>query len=177
MSCEVFENLYDFFNFVEFCPFCKGRTSPTVAFSAATVCVVDNKNITILDSAVNGGEFNINLFNNSINSVYKSALRSAESKIVFGKQCNKYHFFYNATANISKETLKINNIILDKYHFIRIHGKTHFTVNGSISQNLTNIRITTTDFKTKELTLPLIDFNLLSKRKIDLKLKNIQLLV
>lgn len=176
MIAQKFDNLYDFFDYIEFCPLCKSRTTVYAAFPAATVCEINGKELILFDSETASKKFSINLINNIVSDSYSSSYRKSNSEIVIGKQCNKYHFFYNGIAKISKSNLIVNDISLDKYHFIRQHGSTHFTVNGSLLKDQTNIRITTTNFKTRELSLPFINFDLFNKKKIDSKLKNIQLL-
>jgi hypothetical protein len=170
-----FENLNGFFNHIEFCPLCKSRTLPGASFYSVIVCELENKYIKLYDY---NGSFSIDLHNNSISSHYKYNAYPENMQLVISRQCPKYHFFYNGICNISKTNLTIDNLMFDKYHFIRIlnNGKTHFTVNGSITANATSIRITS-DYKTNELTLPLIDFPLLSKKKTDAKLRKIQLLI
>lgn len=171
-----FDNLYDFFNYIEFCPLCKNRTTSFITSPGGITCGMDNKELTIYSSSsTSTHQFSINLFTNEVSKPY-SIYRSGTSQIIVGKQCNKYHFFYNGVLDISGKELLVKRIRLDKYHFIRMHGTTHFTVNGSLLSGSTNIRITTPDFQTKELSLPLIDFNFSSKKKIDSKLRNIQLL-
>lgn len=140
-------------------------------------CELNNKELVVYpSSAISSRKFSIDLFNNKLSKSYAEAVYPNVSQVVIGKQCCKYHFFYNGIADVYKKSLMIKNIRLDKYHFIRIHGPTHFTVNGSTVNDFTNIKITTPDFKTKELSLPLINFDFSSKRKLDAKLRNIQLL-
>jgi len=122
-------------------------------------------------------KFAINLLDNHVSANYLESSYPEITKIVIGRQCSKYHFFYNGTALVTKENLLVSDIMLDKYHFIRMHGPaTHFTVNGNLTTSSTSVRITTVDFKTRELVLPRINFDLSSKKKIDAKLRNIQLL-
>lgn len=173
-----FSNLFDFFNYIEFCPLCKSRTMTTVSFPSSTICEMDNKELTVIDDKnIPSKIFRIGLFNNVVSTHYSYSSYPEKSQIVIGRQCNKYHFFYNGIANISKSNLIIDNIVMDKYHFIRIHNLIHFTVNGSSIKNKTSVRITTPDFNTREVLLPFVSFNLFSKKKIDAKLRNIQLLV
>jgi len=170
-----FKNLYEFFNYIEFCPLCKSRTAINITYQN-TSCEFSNKELIFHDNETDNKRFTIDLLDNTISRDYYSLIYDTKPKIIIGRQCNKYHFFYNGIADISEIKLKVKNIRLDKYHFIRIHGLTHFTVNGSFIKSSTNIRITTPNFITRELTLPFVDFDLSSKKKIDAKLKNIQLL-
>jgi len=139
---------------------------------------VYGKELVFYDFLSPSNKFSIDLFANSISEKYKKSPYKEDCKVVIGKQCNKYHFFYNGTATLSKKRLSIENIMMDKYHIIRIHGPTHFAVNGSFDKSFTSVVITS-DFKTRELILPFIDFDLSSNKavkKIDSKLRNIQLL-
>lgn len=178
MESKTFKNLYDFFSYIEFCPLCRSRTIETSTFplSASQGPDLNGRELIFYDFSTPWDKYTINLLDNSIGGGYRKSSYEENCKIVIGRQCTKYHFFYNGTATLSKRKSIIENIFLDKYHFIRIHGTTHFTVNGSLEKSFTSIRITTEDFKTREIILPFIDFNLSSKKKIDAKLRNVQLL-
>lgn len=175
MENKKFKNLYDFFDYIEFCPLCRGRMSATVGLSGISSYELSNKELALQDMG-SSKRFTINLIDNYISNNYLISVNPVVDEIVVGKQCSKYHFFYNGVAILSKSDLLIRNIVLDKYHFIRIHGPTHFTVNGSLVSSTTKIRITTENFNTREIVLPFVDFDLSSKKRIDTKLRNIQLL-
>jgi hypothetical protein len=171
-----FENLNAFFNLMEFCPLCKSRTLIGASFYSVIVCELGNNIIRLHDYGTKS--FSIDLHNNNVSQEYKQSSYANDMRLVVSRQCSKYHFFYNGVCNISKANLMIDNLTFDKYHFIRRldNGKTHFTVNGSTTTNTTSIRITT-DYKTNELTLPLMNFTLSNKKKLDAKLKKILLLI
>jgi hypothetical protein len=190
VESKSFRNLFDFFNFIEFCPLCKKRLTETIIFPSS-ISTLEGKELVIIAGSFESNfdqqpiftddpfwkKITINLLDNNISKNYSLYDYPENNSLIVGRQCNKYHFHYNGIANISKSKLILDNIVLDKYHFIRIHGGIHFTVNGSFSKSQTIIRITTPDYHTRELTIPFIDFDLLSKKKIDNKLKNIQLLL
>jgi hypothetical protein len=171
-----FENLDAFFNLIEFCPLCKSRTLIGASFYSVIVCELGNNVIRLHDYGTKS--FSIDLHNNTVSQEYKQSLYGQNMQLVVSRQCSKYHFFYNGICNISKSNLTIDNLIFDKYHFIRRlnNGKTHITINGSITSDTTSIRITA-DYKTNEITLPLMDFDLSNKKKLDAKLKKILLLI
>jgi hypothetical protein len=171
VDCK-FDNLLGFFNYIDFCPLCKSRLVPTITIAGCSECVLGNKRLFCYNTF---GNFTVDIVDNGISKTYKSKSRPKITQIVVGKQCRKYHFFYNGVADLYKKELLVKNISLDKYHFIRIFGEDHFTINGSFISNSTNIRITR-DFKTQEFIMPLIQFDLFSKKKIDNRLKKIQLL-
>lgn len=172
MHCK-FDNLLDFFNYIDFCPLCKSRLVPNIIMAGSSECVLGGKKILCYSNTF--GNFTIDIFGNTISKTYKIKYRPKINQIIIGKQCRKYHFFYNGIADLYKKELLVKNISLDKYHFIRIFGNDHFTINSSVISNSTNIRITN-DFKTQEFILPFIEFDLFSKKKIDNRLKKIQLL-
>jgi hypothetical protein len=173
---RCFKNLYDFFNYIEFCPLCKNRLSLSASLFGTKSCETNYGELVFYPIAPDK-KFSIDMLNNNVSESYADCVLQAEiCRLIIARSCSKYHFSYNGVAEIHKDKLNINNICLDKYHFVRIHGPAHFTVNGSFIDNTTNIRITTPDFKTKELTLSLISFDFTSKKKIDSKLRNIRLL-
>ena len=188
MEIVSFKNLIDFFSFIEFCPICKSRTTETFILPSS-VAELSGKELIILAGSFTDDKepppieydifwkkFTINLFDNTISSNYSLSDFPSTISLIIGRQCNKYHFHYNGIANISKAKLILDSITLDKYHFIRQLGSNHFTVNNSFSKSATSIRLTTPDFQTREITLPFIEFDLSSKKRIDHKLKSIQLL-
>lgn len=164
---ESFPNLFSFFSYIEFCPLCKARTTECVIYPT-TQCTLSSKNILLFDDV--SKSFSINLLDNSISGNYSRK----SDELIIGKRCNKYHFFYSGSATISNT--HINNISLNKLHFIRIHNMTHYVINNSFETNITSIRVTE-NFQTQEISLPLIEFDFSSKKKLDTKLNHIRLLV
>lgn len=142
----------------------------------ASMCEIGSKELMFCDFQTPWPKFKINLLDNTISKNYLDSSYPENATITIGKQCNKYHFYYNGTASLIKGRLTVSDITLDKYHFVRIHGPLHFVVNGNLIKSSTSIRITTPGFNTKEIILPFTHFDLSSKKKIDTKLKTIQLL-
>jgi hypothetical protein len=169
-----FQNLSEFFCLFEFCPFCRKRTVPIVSFPSAGKCNLNNKFLTLSFKNSGAFDFTIGLLDNKLYSVNDMILES--SFIVIGMKCKKFHFFYSGTCHIIHEKLCIDAIALDKIHFIRILPyEGHFVANNYFQESTTKILITK-NRSTHELTLPLVDFNFLSKKEIDKRLKTIQLL-
>jgi len=140
------------------------------------MCDIGSKELIFCDFQTPWKKFKINLLDNTVSENYSDSSYPEHSTITVGKQCNKYHFFYNGVAFLTKERLAITDIKLEKYHFVRIQGPLHFVVNGNFMMSSTSIRITTPGFNTKEIVLPFTNFDLSSKKKIDTKLRTIQLL-
>lgn len=175
MVVQQFNNLFDFFNYIEFCPLCKKRTEPTITFAGFLSGSLDNNNLNLLPASL-FNEFSINLFNNKITENYNYNNCKNSSKLIIGRQCRKYHFFYSGTCNLLKNLLYIDSIMLEKIHFIRMMpDSVHMAVNNDFTNSLSTVHITVNYF-TKLITLPVIDFDFSSKKTIDKKLKIIQLL-
>lgn len=121
-------------------------------------------------------EYKVNLFSNAISSNYLNSRFPEHADLHLAKRCGKYHFMYTGVVRLHKEKLLAFDVFFKKYHFIRIHGTTHFSVNGNLENGLTSITITRNNFRTTEISSPFINFDFSSKRKIDKKLRNIQLL-
>lgn len=173
-----FINLFDFINYIEFCPICRKRLelSVFVSFAFQTDSWKLNNNCLNLFSQYHFNNISIDLINNSVVlNGYFDSLKTSSSFTIF-KECKKYHFYYSGTCNLLKNKLIIDDIILEKYHFIRILPiSKHFVVNTNFTNNTTTV-ILTTDYVSKEWAMPIIDFDFSSKKKIDNKLKTIQLL-
>lgn len=188
MESVSFKNLFDFFSYIEFCPLCKKRLTETITFPSSVAALtgteliiiagsfLDNPEQSLFDNDIFWKKITINLLDNSVSRSYNLCNNEENNTIIIGRQCNKYHFHYNGTANLSKTKLILDAIKLDKYHFIRIHKDIHFTINADLQQSTTSIRMTAQDFHTRELVIPFVEFDLSSKKKIDTKLKHIQLL-
>lgn len=166
----AFKNLYEFFNYIDYCPLCNSRIVATSMFPAFD-CEFNGKLLNISDGEKQ--HFSIDAINNNI---VGSQLPTSEH-LFPRRQCAKHHFFYSGILTISNSRDYIKSIELCRYHFIRIKPNIHFTINGYYKDNFTSIRMTTPDYKTKEFSIPLIEFDFSSKKKIDNKLKHIQLLV
>lgn len=165
---EEFKNLYEFYNYKEFCPICNKRTiAGTVAPSPSSSyqLKLDGKYLYIFAYK----RISINLLDNTISDLINIR------QLVIRQYCNKYHFFYSGIINFSEQGF-VKSIRLDRYHFIWMSDTAHYTINNSFIDNYSNVRITTKDYKMIELQVPLIRFDSLSKKKIDVKLENIQLL-
>ena len=176
MEDKEFKNLYSFFNHIEFCPLCKSRLSTIITFQNST-CEVNNKHLTIHSDEFPKDNFTVDLLDNTISDSYLLSLAGQNNyELLIKRICLKYHFYYGGMANFSNDYVSINNIKLISYHFIRIHGPVHFAINSDVIKSSTSVRITTSDFRIRELNLPFVNFDLSSKKKIDNKLKNIQLL-
>lgn len=180
-----FKNLYDFFNYFEFCPLCNKRTSLMATSSYRILsdtqtdigvlgCRLTKNNCHLLDREDNI-VLSINMIDNTVK--YNNDCKLLDCILInFGKQCNKYHYYHTALATIEINSSLITEIKLDKQHFIKQFGNTHFSVNSFFIDDQTSIRITGKNYVTKELFLPLVNFDLKSKKKISYKLKNIELL-
>lgn len=175
-----FKNLFDFYSYIEFCPLCKSRTSANSTISALKIptspCIMRGQELVFVEYSRPLQRLSINLLDNTISRNYSDSSYMDKCFISLGRVCNKYHFYYEGSATLLKDSLTVSDITVDKYHFVRMHGSLHFVVNGSFSKSTTNIRITTPGFHTKLLDLPFINFDLSSKKNIDAKLKTIQLL-
>ena len=171
---QQFNNLFDFFDYIEFCPLCKKRTEPTITFAGFLSGSLDNNNLNLLPASL-FNEFSINLFDNKITDSYIYNNCDDPSKLIIGRQCRKYHFFYSGTCSLLKNLLYIDNIILEKTHFIRMQDSSHMTISNDFINSFSTVYITANS-TTKKLSLPIIDFDFSSKKAIDKKLKIIQLL-
>jgi hypothetical protein len=172
---QQFNNLFDFFNFIEFCPLCKKRTEPIITLSGMSGCELNNSYLTVFQQDSNK-KILIDLFNNNIIENYLQFISPDVPKLIIGRQCNKYHFYYSGTCDLLKDKLLIDNIILEKNHIVRmLADSVHFIVNNDFNNSISTIHITS-NYLTKTITMPLIDFDFSSKKLIDKKLKIIQLL-
>jgi hypothetical protein len=178
----IFNNLHGFFNHIEFCPLCGKRTVPNAILTKKninTTSETNNNHIIIFDD--NSKLLSINLFDNIVNTDTLDYFRDMTESdgyglmLIVSKECKKYHFYYSAFVIINFDTLMAEEIIMDRYHFVRRLKGSHFVVNANYLDNITTIRMTN-NYKTKEIKLPFIDFDLNNKRKINNKLRNIELL-
>lgn len=172
MENKNFKNLNDFFGYLEFCPLCKNRLEP-IASVPSTSADFNGRELIFEDSDAN---FAINLFNNTVSDDYLLSKHGVHTQIVLKNNCPRYHFFYNGIGTISKYSMTVKDILLDKTHMIVINSRMHFVINNSILSESTNIRMTNKDAKVRQLELPFINFDLTSKKKINDKLRNICLL-
>jgi hypothetical protein len=173
-----FNNLYEFFNYIEFCPLCKKRLTPAILWPTSNgyrltgqqfVCYWMEKDNDII--------FNINLLNNDVDVSNSYLIHSINSNIIIGQRCNKYHFQYTGSFSLNINTKKINNIKLNKYHLLQRISDNYFSINTYFDPNiLTSIKVSGHGNETKEITLDTI-FNIDSKKKIINKLRNIALLI
>ena len=173
MAYQQFNNLFDFFNYIEFCPLCKKRTSPIITLHGYHSNTINNTDLIFSPAQKELKKFSINLFNNKISENYCS--QESLLRLIIGKQCNKYHFFYTGTCTLLKNELYVSNILLEKSHFIRNQSTIHFVINNDFINLISSVHITV-NYSTKIISLPLMDFDFSSKKKIDKKLKIIQLL-
>ncbi len=175
MAVKQFNNLFDFFNYIEFCPLCKKRTEPIITLSGFRAGTIDNNNLNLLPASL-FNEFSINLFDNKITESFIYNNFDNMSKLLISRQCRKYHFFYSGTCSLLKSKLLIESIILEKIHFIRVMPNSiHIVANNDFTNLLSTVHITV-NYSTKTITVPLVNFDFTSKKEIDKKLKIIQLL-
>jgi hypothetical protein len=163
-----FKNIFDFFNYIEFCPLCKNRLQISASSISIAGCELDNKYIQLYSYEFPKSSYSIHLLTNDIRS-----LSLITDNLTIWKQCSKYHFYISSIITISNSN--ITSIFLNKYNIIRILKDIHFTINGSYIQNSSHIRLVK-DYKTTELNTNLINFNSFSKKEIDNKLKKMILL-
>lgn len=172
MTQISFANLNDFLNFENICPLCRSRLHIGSLFLTTEV-----SNKCIYMSNGTGSDLLIDLFTNEIDINPKYDVKLIGHKhIEISKTCNKYHYFYQGIATMDMEHKILIDIVLYKIHFIRQLNKTHFTINSNYINNTTDIRITGNDYKTREITSALIEFDISNKKKLNRKLKNIELL-
>jgi hypothetical protein len=167
---------------MEFCPLCNKRMAPyglITRKSVSTTSEISNTDLSIYDN--NSNILSFNLFDNKVNSDIKEYFEDLTSDDGYGlmlivrKECKKYHFYYSAFAVVNFIDWTIKEITIDKCHFVRHQGGTHFVINSDYIDDSTTIRLTS-NCKTRELKLPFVDFDLSSIKKIDKKLRNIELL-
>lgn len=167
-----FNNLFTLFNCIELCPLCNKRLELIITLRSLLSWQLQKQKLLIFTQ---NNTFSIDTLDNSVCNNYNSYINE-DLKLLISLQCKKYHFFYSGYCNIIKEKLHIENIVLEKIHFVRIlKDSTHFVVNNNFN-NLSSTVYITRNYSTKELKLPIISFDLSSKKLIDNKLKIIQLL-
>ncbi len=164
-----FNNINSFLDYIEYCPMCKKKT---IAGGIFKFNYISGKELVISNN--NGFELKANIYNNSIN-VYPYMILNDET-FSLDKKCCKYHFFYRSEIKISYATRSIIDIALSKMHFNIQDIGIHFSINSDFVKETTSIRITENGKETKELALPLIVFDLSSKKKILNRLENIMIL-
>lgn len=172
-----FSNLAEFFDLFEFCPFCGKRTVPVVVAPSGLKCEVTNELLIANEVDTNNPKLSLGIKTNKIHVA--ELIRDCENRdiycIVVGKRCNKFHFVYSGSCYLYVGKLCIVNVELDKIHFLRSSDEEYFSVNNFVRTNLTYIYMTK-DQNTRELRMPLVDFNFASKKQIDNQLKIIQIL-
>lgn len=161
-----FENLYCFFDYFDRCPFCRKRLSPNICYiSGKSVLInIDNSDI-VIDISTNsailkGGAPNESIYNASIFNL-----------------CNNYHFYYACNLKIDLTTNSISDISLSKTHFLLRFDDTHFVVNTNFASDTTSIRITNSNYNTKEITTAATEFDFSNRKAITKRLSNISLLI
>lgn len=178
MATKNFHTICNFLDSVEFCPLCKVRLSFSIIPKNSKIIaapLTENK-IRLYDES--NGTLILDLASKKITSSWCPLTVGTSNIATIQSFCKKYHFYHEADIILQTTSQKtsIKKIIQTKLHFVIYNSNIHFSVNNFIKLKTTNIRITSKDRKTEELFLPLINFDLSSKRKLFKSLNSIQLL-
>jgi hypothetical protein len=172
---------------MDFCPLCHKRMRYTGAVlrNNRWRSKVNSKDLIILDEF---GEdlLRINLNTNAIRSDCKDFLYDYNDNnnayeyngfvLSLGRECKKYHFYYNGFLGIDVQKWTVEYLELRSICLIKILDKIHFVVNNDFRHDSVKIRITDNGFSSKEIKMKLNGCNLTRVKDIDKKLKSILLL-
>ena len=169
-----FVNIFEFSNYTNKCPLCNSKNYLTIYpqfegnqfYTKNEICLSDAGKLI----------YSFNIFTNKITGDMFKHYSGNYVDFLIRNSCNKYHFFYEAMLLISYDNMTVEKIDYNRYYFTRtLKDTTHFAINSYIKTNSTNIRMTK-NFNTTIIDLSLMEFDFSSKKKIDKKFKNIQLL-
>jgi len=143
---------------------------PLISFPFLYNCDIIQKHFT--SSSTSGQEdLLIDLSNNRTSRVL---VCPNKSKIYIGQQCKKYHFQCYIEAKVNNKKRHIENIKLNRIHFLKQIKDTYFTISSHYNVGITST-IITTNTQSREIVLPIIDFDF-AKKKLEKKLNTIELL-
>lgn len=173
-----FKNLYDFFEYSEFCPLCNKRTEQTIIgprIDSIRDYEFKNNNL-IFYNEKHAQTLLINTLDNSINYLGNKQYENTLYELSISQCCKKYHFLYDCQIKLDLTQSKVDSILLDRIHFLHRVDASYFSINTYFLKDITDIKITKNNL-TKQFILPIICFDFKNKKTIMHKLQNIQLLV
>ena len=143
---------------------------PIVSYAYTVSCELLPKQLLLYGTSNNPNVF-IDLTTNDLSSTLRNKNKSL---LYVGQQCKKYHFQCYIEAVVNNKTLSISNIKLNRIHFVKQVGSTHFVVSSHYDVSTTSVVITT-NAEMREVILPVFDFDF-SKKLLIQKLNTIELL-
>ena len=176
-----FENLGDFFGYIDNCPLCKKRlVSNRLNFSLISKTdILKTRLFSSYVSIYNDrfDEIRIDIKTNEI--IYSSFDQSIfpTYNIPVINMCAKNHFLYEAEFSIHDSKI-ISSLNLTKVHTSIYKRPNNFTIIANIKDNQTTIRISNPPFKQHSIILNSIDsINFLSKKDMLKSVSNLEFLL
>lgn len=125
---------------------------------------------------MNGTTNNPNIYIDLVDNTFGILPQNPNNgKLYIGQQCKKYHYQVYIEANINENRRCLENIKLNRQHFVKQIRDAHFVINSRYDQGTTLAVITNKTADMREIVLPVIDFDF-HKKKLIARLRTIELL-